>query len=41
LKRGGKYHEGKVEAYVTGTGKEFSNGENYLKLIFTQPWFKI
>jgi len=38
LKRGGSHHDGIVEAIVTATGKTFSNGKNYMKLHFKQPW---
>jgi type IV secretory pathway TraG/TraD family ATPase VirD4 len=38
LKRGGAYHQGIVEAIATATGKKFSNGKNYLRLQFQQPW---
>lgn len=38
LKRGGKHSEGIVECIVTATGKRFSNGKNYLRLQFLQPW---
>lgn len=40
LKRGGKHNEGIVEAYVTGTGKRFSNGNNWLLVPFRQPWHR-
>ncbi len=40
FRRGGKQHKGIVDAIVTGTGKRFSNGQNYLKLTLKQPWFK-
>ena len=40
LKRGGKHHHGIVEAYVTATGKRFSNGQNHLLVDFRQPWSK-
>ena len=38
LARGGKANDGLVEAIVTATGKTFSNGRNYLKVSFRQPW---
>jgi hypothetical protein len=38
LKRGGKHHNGIVETIITGTGKTFSNGKNYLRVGFKQPW---
>lgn len=40
LKRGGIHHDGIVEAIVTATGKTFSNGRNYLKVAFRQPWMR-
>lgn len=40
LKRGGAHHRGIVEAVATATGKTFSNGRNYLKLSFQQPWHR-
>ena len=40
LKRGGKHNEGIVECYMTATGKTFSNGTNFLKLAFEQPWYR-
>ena len=40
LKRGGKHYEGIVEAYVTATGKKFSNGKNWLLVPFRQPWHR-
>lgn len=38
LRRGGSAHHGIVEAIVTATGKTFSNGCNYLRTAFKQPW---
>lgn len=40
LKRGGRQHNGIVETIVTATGKTFSNGKNYLRVNFTQPWHR-
>lgn len=40
LSRGGIYREGIVEAIVTATGKKFSNGKNYLRASFKQPWMR-
>ena len=40
LKRGGEVNNGIVEAVITATGKRFSNGKNYLKIAFKQPWVK-
>ncbi|MCG8328568.1 MAG: hypothetical protein MI974_12825 [Chitinophagales bacterium] len=38
LARGGIHYGGRVDAIVTATGKTFSNGRNYLKVSFKQPW---
>ena len=40
LKRGGNHNQGIVECYMTATGKRFSNGTNWLKLQFEQPWYR-
>ena len=40
LKRGGYHNNGIVQTYVTATGKTFSNGKNFLKVQFQQPWFQ-
>jgi hypothetical protein len=40
LKRGGPAHQHLVEAIVTGTGKRFNNGRNFLLISLKQPWVK-
>lgn len=40
LRSGGKKYKGIVDAVVVGTGKRFSNHQNFLKISLKQPWYQ-